>query len=367
MYSTDRLHLVFAYRATGHKPPQTDYNGGVQSIASFRASHLVPYAQFLRQVGTPVERLLLRARLPTMFEDHLEAYLPLQPALRFLTMASHLEGIEEIGLATTKDVRITDLNPAFVVAAQASPTLNVALEHYCRMGALENTNVRFWLVYGQEQIRLCASLKASGEPTGLRSAEWSQNMTLAAVVRAFAGQDWCPTEMAFTSLLPVSLAASELFPDTRFILGRKASWITMPRSMLSLAPNIRSIMDPGLRLTQAEPRSNRAIDFANSLKSMLRPYLPDGYPKIELAAEIAGLSVRTLQRRLAQQGLSYSALVKHLRYEAASQLLRDSDVRMIDAANELGWGSPATFTRAFSDIAGISPSEYRARNKRIIH
>ena len=137
--------------------------------------------------------------------------------------------------------------------------------------------------------------------------------------------------------------------------------------MLSLAPLVENIRNPGLDLPQAALQSRQALDFASSLKSILRAYLPDGYPKIELAAEIAGLSVRTLQRRLAQQGLSYSTLIKHLRYEAASQLLKDSDIRMIDAANELGWESPATFTRAFSDTAGISPSEYRARNKRIFH
>ena len=302
-----------------------------------------------------------------MFEDQLDAHLPLLPALRFLAEASYLEGIEEIGLATTKDVRMTDLNPVFVRAAQASPTLNLALEKYCQMGSLENTNVRFWLVYGPLQIRLCASLQASGEPTGLRSAEWSQNMTLAAVVRAFAGEHWYPTEMAFTSFLPVSLAAREQFPNTRFILGQKASWITLPRAMLSLAPLRHNVWNPGLDLPQAAPQLKQALDFASSLKFILRAYLPDGYPKVELAAEIAGLSVRTLQRRLAQQGLSYSALVKHLRYEAASQLLKNSDIRMIDAANELGWGSQSTFTRAFSDIAGISPSEYRARTKRVTH
>ncbi len=337
------------------------------SIPSFRATHLVPYAQFLRRVGTPVDRLLSRARLPTMFEDNLEAYLPLQPALRFLAMASHLEGIDELGLATIKDVRITDLNPVFVHAAQASPTLNLALEHYCRVGSLENTNVRFWLVYGPGHIRLCASLKAGGEPVGLRCAEWSQNMTLAAVVRAFAGQDWYPTEMAFTSLLPINLASREQFPNTRFILGQKVSWITLPRNALSLAPLMHGVWKPVSDLPLSECQPDQAVDFAGSLKSILRPYLPDGYPKVELAAEIAGLSVRTLQRRLAQQGLSYSALVKHLRYEAASQLLKNSDIRMIDAANELGWGSPSTFTRAFSDIAGISPSEYRARTKRVTH
>ena len=46
-------------------------------IPSFRAAHLVPYVRFLRGVGTPVDRLLFRARLPTLFEDDLQAYLPL--------------------------------------------------------------------------------------------------------------------------------------------------------------------------------------------------------------------------------------------------------------------------------------------------
>ena len=34
----------------------------------------------------------------------------------------------------------------------------------------------------------------------------------------------------------------------------------------------------------------------------LEPHFVDGYPQITLAAEIADTSVRTLQRRLAEQG-----------------------------------------------------------------
>jgi len=60
------------------------------TISLFCAAHLVPYAHFLRQVGRPVDRLLSRVRLPTLFEDHLEAYLPLQPALRFVKFIGRL-------------------------------------------------------------------------------------------------------------------------------------------------------------------------------------------------------------------------------------------------------------------------------------
>lgn len=331
------------------------------SIPSFRAAHLLPYVHFLRNVGTPVDRLLSRARLPTLFEDNLEAYLPLQPALRFLSLASRLEGIEELGLATTRFVQLSDLNPYFVRAAHASPSLRIALETYCRMGSLENTNVRFWPVYESRQAKLCAFLDASDEPAGLRSAEWSQNMTLVAVVRGFAGSDWYPEEMAFTSDTPVGSDAMSQFPNTHFVLGQKASWITLPRGMLSLPPQVDNNQQRRPGTQQKSREIFEPADFTTSMKTILRPYLADGYPHIELAAEITGTSIRTLQRRLARQGLSYSRLVQHLRYDAAVQLLQNPEIKMIDAANELGWGSPTTFTRAFSQIAGISPSEYRAQ------
>ncbi len=45
-----------------------------------------------------------------------------------------------------------------------------------------------------------------------------------------------------------------------------------------------------------------ARDLARSSQQVLRAYLRDGSPEIELAAELPRTSVRTLQRRLAKLG-----------------------------------------------------------------
>ncbi|MGB5570644.1 MAG: helix-turn-helix transcriptional regulator, partial [Sedimenticolaceae bacterium] len=91
----------------------------------------------------------------------------------------------------------------------------------------------------------------------------------------------------------------------------------------------------------------------------IRPYLADGYPTVELAAELAGISVRTLQRRLSQCHVSYSDLVKHLRFEVAADLLADPRNNVIDAACEVGFSDPSHFSRAFRQMAGVSPREFR--------
>jgi AraC-like DNA-binding protein len=106
------------------------------------------------------------------------------------------------------------------------------------------------------------------------------------------------------------------------------------------------------------------MEFPASLKRVLIPYLEDGYPPIQLAAEIAGLSVRTLQRRLRQYNTNYSELIQHTRFDVASGLLQNTDEKIINIAYKLGYGDPAHFTRAFEKLSGVSPGQYRRHHCR---
>ena len=77
-------------------------------------------------------------------------------------------------------------------------------------------------------------------------------------------------------------------------------------------------------------------------------------------AEITGLSVRSLQRRLAQHGLSHLQIIAQARYEAATRLLEDPDIRITDIGYELGYADSTHFARAFKRWAGVSPRQYRS-------
>lgn len=100
-------------------------------------------------------------------------------------------------------------------------------------------------------------------------------------------------------------------------------------------------------------------DFVPALRLALEAYLPEGVPSVELAAEIAGTSVRTLQRRLASEGLSYSELIDGLRRDRAMALVTDKSVKLIDVAQALGFSDQAHFTRAFKRWTGMTPSTFR--------
>lgn len=82
---------------------------------------------------------------------------------------------------------------------------------------------------------------------------------------------------------------------------------------------------------------------------------------VEIIAGEAGLSVYYFQHlfsRLIKKPLN--EYIKLRRLAKASEALKNKDVRIIDVAFEYGFSDHANFTRAFRDIYGITPEEYRS-------
>ncbi len=77
-----------------------------------------------------------------------------------------------------------------------------------------------------------------------------------------------------------------------------------------------------------------------------------------VAAAMA-LSARTLERRLAAQGLSFHGLVDAYRRERALWLLQHTDLRMEQIATELGFCGAKNFSRTFRRWYGGTPSQLR--------
>ena len=96
-------------------------------------------------------------------------------------------------------------------------------------------------------------------------------------------------------------------------------------------------------------------------QSLIAEQLPVHYPTIAHTARLLGVPVRTLQRRLQQEGLSYSRLVERIRLELACHLLKGTDGSVADVAKALGYADPASFTRAFRRWINMSPRQYRQR------
>jgi AraC-like DNA-binding protein len=85
----------------------------------------------------------------------------------------------------------------------------------------------------------------------------------------------------------------------------------------------------------------------------------DGFGSLEQVAKQLGLSHRTLRRRLAAEGVSFSVLVDQGRCDRALRLLRSSRLSIDAVARQLGYTTASSFARAFHRWTGKTPLEYR--------
>jgi AraC-like DNA-binding protein len=74
-----------------------------------------------------------------------------------------------------------------------------------------------------------------------------------------------------------------------------------------------------------------------------------------------GLSSRTLQRHLSDQGASLRAIVEESRLEVARVLLCKTDLSVQEVAVLTGYSTPSGFARAFARWSGLPPRAYRRR------
>ncbi len=96
-------------------------------------------------------------------------------------------------------------------------------------------------------------------------------------------------------------------------------------------------------------------NFVDTVRRALWSELPGGRPNLWRTASGLGISARTLQRRLRENGTSFSAVLEELRREFFGELLADKKLAVSDVALLLGYSEPSAFQRAFRRWRGVSP------------
>lgn len=94
-------------------------------------------------------------------------------------------------------------------------------------------------------------------------------------------------------------------------------------------------------------------------KDAIAQALNEGTPRMEDIARNLGHSVRSLHRRLAEQGISFQGLTEDVRRELAEGLLRRETYSLAEIAFLTGFSEQSAFTRAFKRWVGCTPALYR--------
>ena len=98
---------------------------------------------------------------------------------------------------------------------------------------------------------------------------------------------------------------------------------------------------------------------ADQVKNLLRLVLKQQTPSSEMIAEMLGMSSRTLQRKLDEEGTRYKDLLNELRLELALYYLKNTDLSLDSIAYQLGYAEARSFYRSFKHWTGRTAGSYR--------
>ncbi|AYC31617.1 AraC family transcriptional regulator [Pseudomonas cavernae] len=105
-------------------------------------------------------------------------------------------------------------------------------------------------------------------------------------------------------------------------------------------------------------RSLRPTSLPERIRSHLRNLL-DAPPTADEVASHFNMSTRTLNRRLEDLDLHFRQILKEVKFDMASQLLRTTEMPIGLVAQRSGFTEASNFVKAFREWSGTTPSRYR--------
>jgi len=141
-------------------------------------------------------------------------------------------------------------------------------------------------------------------------------------------------------------------PEDALVLGRDALALPLHASQ----PDLRVYLE-SLARTALEKR--RPGELSDSVREAIQGSLSEAEVGLPRIARRLGLSTRTLQRRLEDQGLVFRDLVDDVRRAEAVTLVRGTDLPLLEVSERLGYSEAKAFRRAFRRWTGVAPADLR--------
>lgn len=125
-------------------------------------------------------------------------------------------------------------------------------------------------------------------------------------------------------------------------------------------PELLELLTPALASALGEIQARSSI--REQVKIVLKRSLASGRPELSAVAFDIGISERTLQRRITDEGTTFRVLLVEARQELGRQLLSDPSAEIEEAACLSGYQDTSSFHRAFREWEGVTPNRWRELN-----
>ncbi|MEC3916413.1 AraC family transcriptional regulator [Nocardia sp. CDC160] len=311
-------------------------------------------AQVAAEFGISRERLLRGSGTPIDIEPTAEitARQEFTVVRNLLRECGHVAGLGiEAGRRYHVSVR-GPLTPAMLASQSLREVVGLVLPH------LELTWTYSQVTFDEADGSVMMRIDGRDHPADLRPF-LVERVIAAAQIQAgdLLGQPLPLTGVSFRHTAPADisryvrvLGVVPVFGASVDAMRFDARYLDMPLPQAN--PLVRASFEAAGQQLLAQRRAR--VGIAGAVRNELSRN-PGAIPDITAVAGALRMSVRTLSRRLDDEGVSFRRLVDEVRAARAEELLTVERLSTEQAARRLGYSKPSSFVRAFKRWHGVTP------------
>jgi len=322
-----------------------------------------PVVAGLKELGYNTESIFNKVHISSRVLENADDGIPHSVMMTFWQEALSLSGDDQLGLHVAEATPIESLG-VHTYASLSSPTLREAYHRACRYQRLIHDSTDLLFKEGPDE-GILQHVLPDGRSVPRHPAEFLVTLW-ARFGKLISGENWAIRLVCFTHNAPKDISEHQRIFQTglQFNSGRTAMHIA--NNVLDVANRgadlgLSGVLDDYAgRLLKQKPRLNMTSQSEHVRQQLLR-MLTGGSPGVEEVAEALNMTVRTLQRNLSREGVTFSGLLNQLQHERATQYLADPAISITEVAFLLGFSEISSFYRAFKRWTGKTPAEFRVK------
>lgn len=311
----------------------------------------------LADLGLDEQTILCRAGLPSTLFQGGGTYIAVDELYALYDAIEAENDDPTIPLQGGRVVSIELFDPA-LFAAICSPDLNTAAS---RLGQFKRLVGAFNLDVDVGAEVTTIHYQCKHRPDIHRILGLTELVFLVAFTRRATRHQIVP-RLVTVQQLPTDLEPYETFFGCSLVQHDTCSVVftaeNASRPFLTHNAHVWCAFEPNLRQRMAEASENRAM--GEQVESALFKLLPSGRTQMRDVAKELGVGSRTLQRRLAEEGVTWLELLNQTRERLARHYLGTTQLSPAQISFLLGFEEPNSLFRAFQRWTGTTPESWRA-------
>lgn len=327
-------------------------------ITLVRAAALTHFSDVMRELGGDPDKALRQAGLRPALLREQDQLVDVAIVARLLEAAALSTGCESFGLRMARSRQLSSFGAVSLLLLH-QPTLRHALNTLIAHMHLVNESLLIHLEDAGGIVILREDFVLHGAQR--QSVELAMGV-LWRLCELLLRERWRPQSVCFSHAAPADMSVHRRMFRCRISFGAEFNGIVCRAADLD-EPN--PLADPALaryalRLVEAMP-AHRAASVVQQVRKTIYLLLPSGNASCAAVAQGMGRSLRTLQRELDREGLSFSELLTEVRHELALRYLDNPHHGIAQISAMLGYSSHSTFTRWFASRFGCPPEAWRKK------